>query len=184
MTLGQFFTDKPLIFSSLLLLGIWVWAKGGLHRPNGGGGETAAVTLLRIACGFLLTYASLDKLGDPAKFSQMVESFQILPSPIVLLAGMVMPWLEFFTGVCLMVGFKGRGAALIFCLLMALYAISLGWDLGTGVDVNCTCFPHSNEKVTWLTVGRDLIFFVLGLVVLFVPKTFAALDNFIRRRSL
>ena len=141
-----------------------------------------AFTFSRLASGSILLYASLDKLGDPDKFSKMIENYHLLPMSLVPLAAVVIPWLEFFTGLFLAVGFKWRGAALLYCGLMAVYSFSLTWNLLNGVEMNCGCFSmDSTEKISWLTVGRDLGFLVLGLLALFAPATYADFDSLLSR---
>jgi putative oxidoreductase len=139
-------------------------------------------SLARLASGSILLCASLDKLSDPDKFSKMIENYHLLPMSLVPLAAVVIPWLEFFTGLFLAVGFKWRGASLLYCGLMAVYSFSLTWNLLNGVEMNCGCFSmDSTEKISWLTVGRDLGFLVLGLLTLFAPDTYAAFDSLLDR---
>jgi uncharacterized membrane protein YphA (DoxX/SURF4 family) len=139
-------------------------------------------TLSRLASGGLLLYASLDKLGDPDKFSKMIENYHLLPMSLVPLAAVVIPWLEFFTGLFLAVGFKWRGAALLYCGLMTVYSFSLAWNLLNGVEMNCGCFSmDSTEKISWLTVGRDLGFLAMGLLTLFASATYAAFDSLLNK---
>jgi uncharacterized membrane protein YphA (DoxX/SURF4 family) len=135
-------------------------------------------TFLRVVCGALLVYASLDKLGDPAKFLQVVENYHIPPQNLLPLAAVVIPWLEFFAGLCLALGFKWRGAALIFCALMGFYTLALAWNLSQGAEMNCGCFSmDAVEKLTGWTVLRDLVFLGMGLVVLCAKQTYAAFDK-------
>jgi uncharacterized membrane protein YphA (DoxX/SURF4 family) len=135
-------------------------------------------TLLRVACGTLLIYASLDKLGDAAKFLKVIENYHVLPRDLLPLAAVVMPWLEFFTGVCLALGFKWRGAAFLFCFLMGIYTLALAWNFSQGVEMNCGCFAmDATEKLTGWTVLRDMIFLSLGLIVLCAKQTYAAIDK-------
>ncbi|HVM33580.1 MAG TPA: MauE/DoxX family redox-associated membrane protein [bacterium] len=144
--------------------------------------KPAAFTLCRLAAGAILFYASLDKLGGAEKFSKMVENYHILPAALIPLAAVVIPWLEFFTGICLALGFKRRGAALLFSLLMAVYSVALAVNLAQGVDMNCGCFSmDSAEKLSGLTVARDLGFLALGLAALFAPRTWAELDSLIQK---
>jgi len=135
-------------------------------------------TFLRLVCGLILIYASQDKLGNADKFTGILEEYHILPHTLLPLAAVVVPWLEFFTGVCLVLGYKWRGAALLFCTLMSVYALSLGWNLAHGVEMNCGCFSmESTEKTTWWSVLRDLGFFLMGALVLVSPDTYATFDR-------
>jgi uncharacterized membrane protein YphA (DoxX/SURF4 family) len=135
-------------------------------------------SLLRAACGILLIYASSDKWGDPDKFLKVIENYHVLPADLLPLAAVVLPWLEFFTGLCLAVGFRWRGAAFIFCALMGIYTLALAWNLAQGAEMNCGCFAmDASEKLTGWTVLRDLLFFLAGGFVLSARKTYAALGG-------
>ena len=145
--------------------------------PSKTGWKTGVATLLRLLCGAILLYASCDKLGDAEKFTGVVENYHILPASLIPLAAVVIPWLEFFTGACLLVGFRWRAAALVFCFLMAVYSLSLSWNLFHGVEMNCGCFSmDSTEKITGWTVSRDILFFFMGFIVLTARQTWASLD--------
>jgi len=135
-------------------------------------------TLLRIFCGFVFVYASLDKLGEPRLFAKMIENYHLLPAEWVPLASTVIPWLEFFTGLSLITGFYWRGAALVYCGLMMGYTFGLSFNLIRGVSMACGCFSMLDAApVSWLTVGRDLALLVPGLFVLFSDQTRLALSN-------
>jgi len=136
-------------------------------------------TLARVACGAVFIYASYDKMSDPEKFGKLVAEYHVLPAVLVPLAAVVIPWLEFLTGICLAVGFRWREAALVFSALMGIYILSLGWNLIKGVEMNCGCFSlDSTEKITWLTVGRDVLFLAMGLLTLTASKTYVDIERF------
>ena len=138
----------------------------------------AVQTLLRVACGIILIVASMDKLGDPSKFLKVIENYQGLPSDLLPLAAVVLPWMELFTGLSLALGYRRRGAALLFCLLMGVYTLALTWNLIQGTEMNCGCFSmDATEKLTIWTVLRDFFFFVGGWIVLCANKTYAALTD-------
>lgn len=142
-------------------------------------------TLARLAAGLILIVASLDKLDGAEKFSKMVENYHALPADLVPLAAVVIPWLEFFTGLCLALGYRARGAALVFSLLMAVYTVALSANLLEGVDMNCGCFSmESTEKISGWTVARDLGFLTLGLIALWVPRTYAAMDSWLKEKKI
>jgi len=135
-------------------------------------------TLLRVFCGFVFVYASLDKLGEAQVFAKLVTAYHILPAELVPLASVVIPWLEFFTGLSLIAGFRWRGAALVYCTLMVGYTFGLSVNLLRGVEMSCGCFSMMDATpVTWWTVGRDLALLIPGLYVLFSDTTRLALSD-------
>jgi putative oxidoreductase len=179
MKVDQLLNDQTLNFVSLLLLVIWTVVKYLLRSPAKAGWETSAATVLRVVCGLLLTGASLDKVGDPDVFVKIIRTcYDVLPASLVPIAAVVIPWLEFFTGVCLLVGIRWRAAALIFCALMMVYTPVVTWDLLHSVDCNCGCFQmDSGEKMSWLTVSRDILFLGMGFIVLTASKTYASFEK-------
>jgi uncharacterized membrane protein YphA (DoxX/SURF4 family) len=179
VNIDQILNDKVLCALSLLLILVWGAAKKGVIKIPKVDPETAAVTLLRVACGFLLAGASLDKLGDAAGFSNfMKECYSFTPDTLRPLGAVVIPWLEFFTGLCLIFGIRWRPAALIFCGLMAVYSIAISWDVLHGIDCTCGCFnTASEEKMTAWSVLRDLLFFGMGWIVLVSRRAYAAMDR-------
>lgn len=139
------------------------------------------LTACRWFCGATFLYASMDKLGEAARFTLAIREYHILPLALEPLAGVVVPWLEFFTGAALLVGLRWRGAALVYCGMMATYTLALGWNMATGVEMNCGCFSlDSVEKATWWTVGRDLVLLVPGLFTLWTKRTYATLDGWLK----
>ncbi len=177
MNLAKIMTDPGLCAVCAMLLALWVW----VHRANVKtpfDGEKALMTLFRIFCGFLLVYSTRDKLLDPAHFLTEVDDYHFLPSQLVPLAAAVIPWIEFFSGAALMLGFAWRGGAVVFCLLMVIYSDAISWAFVRGLDIGCGCgLADPSEKITWLTVFRDLLFLVLGLAVLFSPSTYVSFNK-------
>lgn len=175
-------SDTGLCVQAFVLILLW-FAAGRADRrsgkvPDGFKWGIAAATFLRVICGLVLVAACLDKLDDPYKFSKVIENYRALPLPLVPAAAIVIPWLEFFTGVCLMTGFRRRSGALLYCVLMGVYTLSIAWSLLNGIEMNCGCFTmDSTEKITWLSVIRDALLLGLGLIVLFARRTYASLEN-------
>ncbi|HJT25015.1 MAG TPA: MauE/DoxX family redox-associated membrane protein [bacterium] len=179
MKIDEILNDKSLCALSLLLILLWAGAKFRILSWTRWDGEAATTTLLRISCGFLLAGASLDKLGDAGGFLGLIkECYFFIPSSLQPLTAIVIPWLEFFTGLCLIFGFRWRSAAFVFCVLMGVYTLAIAWDVLHGIDCSCGCFSKNTaEKMSGWTVLRDLFFLGVGFIVLVSRRTFAALGR-------
>lgn len=179
MKIDEILNDKTLSAMSLVLILLWSGAKFRFFALPRLDGETTAATLLRLACGFLLTGASLDKLGDAGGFLDLIkECYFFIPASLQPLTAVTVPWLEFFTGLFLIFGFRWRAAAFLFCALMVVYTLAISWDVLHGIDCSCGCFSKdTGEKMSGWTVIRDLLFFGMGSIVLASSRTFAALDR-------
>ena len=179
MKIDQILNDLTLSGLSLVLLLVWGAAKLRLYSFSRLDAETLAATVLRQACGWLLLGASLDKVGDAAGFLGLIKQcYFYIPDPLQPLTAVVIPWLEFFTGLSLIFGFRWRGAALVFTGLMAVYTLAISWDVLHDIDCSCGCFTkNAGEKMTSLTILRDLFFFSMGWILLKAPKTYYPLDE-------
>jgi uncharacterized membrane protein YphA (DoxX/SURF4 family) len=135
-------------------------------------------TLARVFCGFVFVYASLDKLGESVLFAKIIAAYQILPKEMIPLASVVIPWLEFFTGLSLILGFRWRGASLVYCGLMVSYTFGLGINLLRGIAMSCGCFSMlDSAPVSWWTVSRDVLLVIPGIFVLFHEDTRLSLSS-------
>jgi len=136
------------------------------------------LTAARWFCGAVFLYASRDKLGAAESFMHFVEGYALLPHPLVPLVAVTVPWLEFFTGAGLLLGFRWRGAALVYAGLLSAYTVAIGLNLALGIPTTCGCFSDVGDPATWLTVLRDLALLAPGLWVLSSAQTRAALEDF------
>jgi uncharacterized membrane protein YphA (DoxX/SURF4 family) len=137
-----------------------------------------ALTLVRIFCGLTFLVASVDKLGEPALFAEAIENYHIVPRLFVPLAAVVVPWLEFLTGLSLCFGWRWRSAALVYVALLMAYSVGLAVNLLRGVEMSCGCFSLANTApATWLTVFRDLLLLLPGLWVLSADRTYLAFPS-------
>jgi uncharacterized membrane protein YphA (DoxX/SURF4 family) len=177
MIFDRIMSDPGLISLCLALLGFWAWVQ---THPSKGPLDTkkALMTFFRVFCGFLLVYSTRDKLLDTAHFITEVDDYHFLPAQLVPLAAVVIPWIEFFAGAALMLGIGWRGGAVIFCGLMVIYSDAISWAFVRGLEIGCGCgLADPAEKITWLTVVRDLLFLTLGLAVLFAPSTYLSFGS-------
>lgn len=164
MKTAELLNDRNLVLLSAALLALHfrLQRRGTLRDIFRG--ERPGTTILRVTSGLILAGASLDKIGDPLGFYHHIkECFYFIPEDLQPLCAVVVPWVEFFTGLLILARFRVRGALLLFCALMTLYTLAIAWDVAHGIDCNCSCFDKtSTEKMTWLTVLRDLLFLGIG----------------------
>lgn len=126
---------------------------------------------IRFVLAAIFVYASADKILHPAAFAKMVYNYQILPGGLINATAIVLPWLELFLGILLLLGVWQPGAVLTANALR-------------GLDVQCGCFStsagQSQELMAWNLV-RDSLFLVMGAFLFW--RTFCAKAE-IRRASI
>jgi len=119
----------------------------------------------RVGLGAVFLYAAYTKLRVPwAIFAMSINSYQILPEPLVIFIARVLPWLELVLGALLIVGWQLRYVATATsALLLGFFVIMLrAYFKGLGID--CGCFGVG-EALSAQTLARDGILVAVSLAL-------------------
>jgi len=138
----------------------------------------ALAARLYLAAIFLL--ACWHKLVDPGAFALDIATYQILPLASVNLMAIVLPWVELFAGLMLLIGFRTRAAALLVAGMMAMFLVAISLALGKGLEMSCGCFASqgaAEDPISWRTIVRDSGWLLLALYVLFLDRRPLGLDR-------
>ena len=104
-------------------------------------------------------------MPQPENFARTIDAFNLLPQILILPTAIILPWVEFFTGLSLLLGFKTRLSACICLGLLCLFAIALGINIARGInDIPCGCFGSGIGDTLSTALIRNLV-----LIVLCVP---------------
>ncbi len=124
----------------------------------------------RLILGGIFSYASFEKILHPYNFAEVVYNYQILPDALVNFTAILLPWLELFVGIFLILGVFLRGAVFTCNVLLAAFFLALSFNLARGLDIDCGCFtasagPSSGGSMI-LYLVRDALFLAIGLFLL------------------
>lgn len=128
----------------------------------------------RIVLGALFIWSSMDKMANAPEFAKVIYYYRILPAGFENLWAIFLPWLEFITGLLLVVGRFKRGAILIYNGMLIMFILALTQALVRGLDISCGCFsvkPSTTSEV-WLRIILDLVmlFFSVNLYLSYKRK--------------
>lgn len=98
--------------------------------------------LLRLLLGGLFVVLSLDKIRYPLVFAEALSDYDLLPAILIPVLAVVVPWVELFSGLFLILGILSRGASLLLAGLSATFTGIIGITLLRGLDIDCGCFTH------------------------------------------
>ncbi|MCF7824981.1 MAG: DoxX family membrane protein [Candidatus Marinimicrobia bacterium] len=128
--------------------------------------ESTLYLLLRIGLGLVFVYASLDKIWYPGLFAKSIANFKILPLPFLHAAAIILPWMEFLTGLALILDRYPRAANLIIGLLTGIFTMAIISAMLRGLNFNCGCFnlDSTEANIGILKVLENLL--LLGVSVL------------------
>ena len=123
--------------------------------------------LLRLILGVVFLQSGIAKLGQITVFIQSVDSYALLPHPVAVFYGHLLPWLEVLAGSYLLLGLFLSSTAVLTGLLLVSFLIAIGSALVTGKTIDCGCMiGGAQEPVSWLLFFRDFLM-LLGCVYLF-----------------
>jgi uncharacterized membrane protein YphA (DoxX/SURF4 family) len=121
--------------------------------------------------GALFIWASVEKIHDPEAFAKIIENYHILPSGLINLTALLLPWTEAVCGLLLISGFFVDGAALILNLLLVVFIVALLSSFYRGIDITCGCFSTSLQPVKrnlfYWYLFRDLTILATGIWILY-----------------
>lgn len=124
---------------------------------------------LRLLLGITFVIAAINKIGDPGRFATIIYGYYLFPGWIINLAAIVLPFVELFSGMALVVGVFPRSAVIIINTLLFVFILAIATNLLRGHQFDCGCFSlaetTSFSAASWLLV-RDMGLFVCGIYLL------------------
>ena len=103
---------------------------------------------VQIALGVIFIVAALPKLTDPPSFAHMIYNYRILPSGLINISALVMPWVELLCGLALVLGVWVRPARTIIAAMLLLFIVAIAFNLARNNAIDCGCFDVSKANLT------------------------------------
>jgi uncharacterized membrane protein YphA (DoxX/SURF4 family) len=122
--------------------------------------------VFRLTLGSIFIYASIDKILNPADFAKIVYNYKLLPGFAINIFGIILPWIEFISGLLLIIGFRTQGSAFIISALLVVFIFAISINVIRGVDISCGCFSTSSShssKVGLSLLFRDMLMLIMGI---------------------
>ncbi len=141
--------------------------------------------IFRLILGFTFIYASLDKITHPDQFARIIYNYKILPSFLINIYAVTLPWVEFFAGLFLIFGILTESASLLICFMLLAFVVAISVNLYRGVNLNCGCFstdPAGKKEGAKLLI-KDFVFLYLGIMIFFFHKSLASLSSLFRKKT-
>ena len=131
------------------------------------------IIIFRIILGAVFIYASIDKIQNPEIFSQNIDNFHFFPIFLNNMIALILPWIELFVGICLIMNIFISGASVITIALYMIFIIILSQAVLRGIDVHCGCFKVNNDTITnfkYELINRIILDFISLFMAFVVYK--------------
>ncbi len=138
-----------------------------------------ASVALRFIVGVIFIYAAIGKIQNPGDFAAAIENYRILPPSLSHYAALLLPWIEIYCGLFLVLGFFVRSSAVTLSFLTAIFIMAISYALIMGIDINCGCFDNSAlaQKVGFTKIIEDIILLLMGLYIVKYPYESFSITN-------
>ena len=123
------------------------------------------IRVLRVILGALFLWAGFNKMPQIEDFARIIYAFDLLPQILILPTAIIIPYVEFFAGLSLLMGFKTRLNACVCLGLLCLFVMALSITIGRGInDIPCGCFGSGTDDTLSTALIRNVV-----LIALCVP---------------
>lgn len=128
--------------------------------------------VVRLILGFLFLYAALDKITNQQKFAEIIYNYQLLPIELLNLCAVIVPWMEAFIGLALLLGIWVETAAVLLSGITVIFIILIISAILRGLDIECGCFSLDAEGslVSWKRVVEDILILAGGIYLFSIQK--------------
>jgi uncharacterized membrane protein YphA (DoxX/SURF4 family) len=131
-----------------------------------------AVYFARFFLALMFIAAGASKISQTEEFERAVTNYRLLPRRFSRPVAIWLPRAELGAGLLLAIGVALVPMAYLIAFLLLVFSMAVGINLLRGREMSCNCFGASTpEKITWLTVGRNLVLMGMAISVVFIPPT-------------
>jgi uncharacterized membrane protein YphA (DoxX/SURF4 family) len=124
---------------------------------------------LRIIIGIIFIYASTGKLFRPEDFAKAILRYEFLPIYFVNIMAIVMPWVEFFTGILLILGIYKKASSMLAGISLIVFLTALISAFARGLDISCGCFSLEETSSKGDIIYRIVqdFFMLIGAIIVY-----------------
>jgi uncharacterized membrane protein YphA (DoxX/SURF4 family) len=142
--------------------------------------------VLRVYLGLVFIAACWYKIMMPGEFALSIATYDIVPLSWINLMAILLPWIELFVGLSLILGWWTKASALCVIGMMVMFLVALSIALSKGMQMSCGCFAsaEASDEIGIHTVWRDFFWLAGAVYVLVVDDGRWGLDGFFRKNSL
>lgn len=133
---------------------------------------TVIFIVIRVFLGLLFSFTGVLKFIDLMSFSEAIHKFQFVRESYIPILTVIIPSIELFCGISLILSIFKKGASYCLLFLMLLFTITLGVMLSNSTTFNCNCFgplqKYLSPQITGWSVVLNMM--LIGLLLLLIIK--------------
>ena len=128
--------------------------------------------IARLIVGGAFIYAGILKIYSPLDFADHIAAYQLLPSGMINIMALGLPFFEIACGLLVLAGFQIRIGTIGISAMLLVFMGAIVIALQKGLLIDCGCFGGHSwfESNLWVALGRDGVLLLLaGFVYQYRP---------------
>ena len=129
--------------------------------------------LLRLLLGLIFIFAAIEKIVLPENFAVAISNYKLLPAEIINIPAIIIPWIEFMSGLMLLLGIMVKENSAIIAFLLIIFSIAIIISLFRGLNIDCGCFGTIyGSRIGLLKVVENILLIISGFILIKRDSTF------------
>lgn len=95
--------------------------------------------LARALVGGLFLISGVGKIMAPDQFVEEIRAYEMLPTVATNSVAYILPWLEFFSGLLLLIGLWRKEARFIIAAMLIVFTVAKAYTYAQGKVIDCGC---------------------------------------------
>lgn len=129
--------------------------------------------ILRLIIGGMFIYVAYNKLVNSEEFAKAIKNYDMLPLWVINIIAIVLPYVELFSGIFLVLGIFKKGSSAIISIQLLIFIIALTSAYARGLNIDCGCGfsslvqEHASKNELLIRIIED-IFMLIGTVIVYL----------------
>lgn len=123
--------------------------------------------ICRVIIAFIFIYAGAEKISNPESFAVSISNYKILPTSIINIFAITLPWIELVSGVLLLLGISVKENSIINLSLLFVFTLAIIISIFRGLNIDCGCFGADNKIGLLKLFENSLMIFSTFLLAMY-----------------